>query len=44
MYEAVHTGMIGIHHYNYRKAASDEHHLSSDIFDMDSQVEELKLM
>jgi hypothetical protein len=30
----------GIHHYNYHKTERDQHHLPSDIFDMDSQVEE----
>jgi hypothetical protein len=34
----------GIHHYNYCKATSDQHRLSSDIPDMDSRVEESKLM
>jgi hypothetical protein len=33
----------GIHHYNYRKVASDQHCVSSDIPNMDSQVEEPKL-
>jgi hypothetical protein len=33
----------GIHHYYYRKVASDQHRLSFDIPDMDSQVEESKL-
>jgi len=32
----------GIHHYNYRKATFDQHRLSSNILDMDSQVEESK--
>jgi hypothetical protein len=32
----------GIHHYNYRKTTSDQHYMSSDILDMDSQVEESK--
>ncbi len=32
----------GIHHYNYCKATSNQHHMSFDIPDMDSQVEESK--
>jgi hypothetical protein len=30
----------GIHHYNYRKATSNQHRLSSNIPDMDSQVQD----
>jgi hypothetical protein len=33
-----------IHHYSYCKAAFDQHRLSSDIHDMDNQVEESKSM
>jgi hypothetical protein len=33
----------GIHHYNYRKATFDQHRLSSNILDINSQVEESKL-
>jgi len=33
----------GIHHYNYHKTTFNQHRLSSDIPDMDSQVEESKL-
>jgi len=33
----------GILHYNYRKATCNQHRLSFDIRDMDSQVEESKL-
>jgi len=33
----------GIHHYNYRKAASNRHRLSFDVRDMDSVVKESKL-
>jgi hypothetical protein len=32
----------GIHHYSYRKVTFDQHRLSFDILDMDSQVEESK--
>jgi hypothetical protein len=32
----------GIHHYNYHKTTSNQHRLSSNIPDMDSQMEESK--
>jgi len=34
----------GIHHYSYRKVTSDQHRLSSNIPNMDNQVEESKSM
>jgi len=33
-----------IHHYNYHKTRSNQHRLSSNIPDMDGQVEESKSM
>jgi hypothetical protein len=32
----------GIHHFNYHKTTFDQHRLSSNIHDMDSQVQESK--
>jgi hypothetical protein len=34
----------GVHHRNYRKITSDQHRLSSNILDMDSQVGEFKFI
>jgi hypothetical protein len=34
----------GIHHCNYHKVTFDQHRLSSNILDMDRQVEESRLM